>query len=345
MSAGLDEHVGGDTVRNIEGFRRVERAFRKESKAGEVRHDLISPMFRVPDTAGWQAFQRANSPPGPLVPQAWEVCEGGAACGRYEGESARVTRFRDLAAEAFTLLKEVECPEGGWVRLPKQDAHPGWIEVVYRTARCYATADLRASFGWWNWTGGITLNEDDHWGTDAGGASYPLHPAYERLVDGLFGSSSDAIRLWFDPNLALRVGECVQESPVAFTLPYSLHRSPPEWDGRTLWCDGGRVKSFPTQATACKSLLDAFQKADWPRAVDGSAIQGMKYNDAKLGNAIYRVNNSQNVIRFDRDGNGWLRWFWPGERPTRRVYRGRAKRPGGSAGDGGACTSVQGEGT
>lgn len=294
-------------------------------------HSLISPGVGVPDAAGWLAFHRENSQSAVLESLEWEVCGNGSSCGRYEGNPARLACYRKLASDACKLLNEVECPEGGWVQLPKQDGHLGWIEAVYGTARCYATADLRLDYGRWNRTV-FPLDDDDHWVADESGAKYPMHPIYERLVSGLFWSSAEAIRLWFDPNLSLRVGECVQETPVAFARPYLFHRTPPQWDGRTLRCEGRPVRTFASQATACICLLDAFQKAEWIKEIDGRFIEGMDGDDARLGDTISRVNKMQNAIQFDRDGNGWVRWYWLGETAMRRAYRGRAKRTERSGG-------------
>jgi len=151
----------------FELLRGVEQEFRDEARIGDVRHDLISPMCRV--SAGWSAaFQRENSPPNLLTPQEWEEYPDASSCCRYEGDPTRIRRFRRVATGAFALLSRIECPEGGRVRLPGQSGHLGWLDVVYATARCYATADLRASFGWWNWSGGITFEEDDRWVSDLG---------------------------------------------------------------------------------------------------------------------------------------------------------------------------------
>jgi len=310
-------------------LRAIEQEFRDEARISDVLHDLITPDGRVLTPAEWAAFQRANSPANLLTPQVWEVYPNSTYCSRYTGDPIRVRRFQALARKGFNELDQYR--KSGLIRFPKETGHIGWIEMVYRSARSYATTRLRSVGGWWNRTGGLTLEEDEIWANDPDGTGYPLHPAYERLASGLFLSSAEAIRLWFDPDHDERVGDVLQESPVNITKPgraAEFTRRPPYWDGNTLWCDGVAVMTFTDAAESCRAVLATFQEAGWPEVIDDplSGKPGVQ-KQRRLGYAVEVLNSKQKVVFFYKNGTGkQVCWCWPGSIPKRFHYSQRKHR-------------------
>jgi hypothetical protein len=81
----------------------------------------------------------------------------------------------------------------------------------------------------------------------------------------------------------------------------------PSWDksSHVLRIDNEEIRTIkrPAAATNIMQILDAFEKAGWPRRVDDPIIP-KKVDSIRLAAAVLSLNKGLQQIRFSKDGSG-----------------------------------------
>jgi hypothetical protein len=292
-------------------------------------HQWVWGGYENMQVADWQAFIRANSRiDGDW--QEWSVAPGGMRCARFHGFEDGLTEYHRLAERGYKFLQDLrawldgcaEAPAGIVLNLPEETGPHGWTEAIYLTARCYATAMLSERSGYWNVSGQGSGSEEDSWTTTEAGERYPDHPAYEELVHDVFHSSAEAIRLWLDPDQAVRIGDYLE--PHRFVLPSSEPASPsgsvedhvtaadtvrPVFTkAGELWVGRYLVKRFRQPAENQRVVLASFQELEWcPHILDPiTGVAGVEPK-RRLRDTVDALNDHHKMpglIRFGADGTG-----------------------------------------
>jgi hypothetical protein len=208
-----------DPVIGIQVFGKYDAARRRLARLAEdfdyakalpLGHQLIKPFDGPWTEQQWTKFIQANTHLGGEW-QQFEVLPGGQSCSRFFG-SESLPSFERLAGRGMKLLSQISrmrqaqtaiLPYGLIIRLPACEGYSGWLQLLYETARAYATHLLQAEPGFWGFTGQLPGDETD-----------PTHPFFEELSHDLFESSAAAIALWLNPFEAISEGDRIADTPI-----------------------------------------------------------------------------------------------------------------------------------
>jgi len=313
----------------------------------------------------WAAFIHANR--GQVFPEGWEhweVSPDGNDCGCFFGEGALLPLFRNLASSSYLVLREIHAqaskgwpvPEGYRLTLPPNDEHFEWLRVVHRTSDVN-TPLLRTDLSVWKLPEGRQgwddLQEGEMWEHLPDGRRYFAHPLMGKLRFNVFRSSAEAIRCWLFPEEIVTVGGKLDYSPIALPsvnggeADYEESEEPyedeseagedgsenndgsgkPRWDGWRLWGGGVVIREYARPAEHQKTLLDAFEAANWDeKLADPFGIKekerketegrlnptsSMEYWKKQRRDAVNRLNREQDRINFRCIGDGYgVAWRW-----------------------------------
>jgi hypothetical protein len=210
-------------------------------------HQLITPIDGPWTKREWTKFIEENTHQGGEW-EEFEVLPDGKSCSLFFGSQIRPS-FERLAARGMRLLRQISrmslertaiLPDGFVLRLPACEGYNGWLQLLYETARAYATHSLQAEPGFWGFTGQFAGDETD-----------PAHPFYEELRYDLFESSAAAIALWLDPSDAVCEGDRIGDTPI-YLPPEPGENGPCPINKFRLW---GKCYTFTPKAWSLLNYL------------------------------------------------------------------------------------------
>jgi hypothetical protein len=362
MTSDADFYRYEDLCRSLE---QVQREFEQVAIAGSDLFHMMFEADDPIEQRSWEAFIAANSGRvGQNRWERWEPLPDGSNCGCYYGSEKWLDHFQAIATSGYLIIRDIQfhlneghqAPDGCRLKLPRSQGHVAWLELLYETAMLN-TALLRSEVTCWDIEPGrtaIDLSEEEIWRSDDEGNQIPAHPLLHSLHLNLFRSSAEAISYWFCPDEAVPVGDLLADQPPVFlprideqehldeiemldeetapsnittSLVTSLGSEKPKWGGKRLWVRGECIKRYRNAAPDQKTVLDAFEAADWPselpdpldlRQIERACKEGGYPSSAEMvgrrdqrRQTVAELNKAQDHIRFRCSGDGFaVEWEW-----------------------------------
>lgn len=196
-------------------------------KYGPIYHELFKAWDEERTTKeSWKAFVKAEVPEKEDEDE-WDQWGGptdGKFYGRFYGDESGMDEFAVLAESTFLTLCEFDAD----FQIASQyrrtsDGLYGWMDMLHDMGFKYPTSLLCSENSVWSVDESLDLDDLEsyvcQWEVGDDKTPYPKYPLCWRLVHNVFISSIAALRIIIEPEMALLVGNMIDDLPIPRQLP------------------------------------------------------------------------------------------------------------------------------